>query len=102
MGIFSIKFALFLLALIFLYYFLPKKVQWIILLVFSLFYYLIVGGKKAFLFVTLTIISTFVSALFIQKLANEYKGKIADKSLRKEEKLALKRINQNIRFVIAS
>ena len=92
MALFSLKFLLFLIALLVFYYLLPKKYQWIVLLFFSIAFYFICGSVKAGIFIVATVVSTFFGARKIDSLNQDYKTRIKDKEhpLSKDEKAALK------------
>lgn len=66
----SIKFLLFFAIVLFGYYIIPKKAQWVWLLAASVFFY--VSSKPVFLvFLGASILITYLSALYMKKLDNE-------------------------------
>lgn len=67
MSLVSNTFVLFVLAAVLLYYLVPKKMQWIILLVFSYLYYLS-GNAKYVLFILFSTIVTYVFAVLIERM----------------------------------
>lgn len=91
MDILSFSFLLFTICLVILYYVVPKKCQWILLLVFSLFFYCL-GGIKSTLFILITATSTYGAARYIQQISDSQKQYIkAHKTeLSKEEKKQIK------------
>lgn len=100
MSITSLKFPFFVLGIAFVYYVIPKKFQWVwLLLVSSVFYLNLSRNLSVYLLVT--IISVFVLGLFMEKRENEYKDKLArlkageitgDKKTLKEENKKRKRV----------
>ncbi len=93
MSLFSIKFIVFLILTVCLYYGLPKKWQWKILLIASLVFYYICGGWSAGIFICVTIVTTFAGARAIDREAAAHKERLknGDHPLTKEEKAKLKR-----------
>lgn len=67
----SISFFIFIFFTILLYYIVPKKLQWVILLISSYIFYLS-SGVKLVAFLLFTTVTTFFSALFIGKLNEKY------------------------------
>ena len=74
-----------------LYYTLPKKVQWIFLLICSYGFYLY-GGVKPLFFILLTTISTFGAGLWMGKYERQYKEYLAEHrdDMDRSERRALK------------
>lgn len=64
------EFFLFIICAALLYYIMPKRIQWIWLLVLSYAYYL-TFGKKIVFFIVFTTITTFLGALIIAKINRE-------------------------------
>lgn len=93
MSIISLKFVIFVLGLLFLYYIMPKKYRWLILLFGSvIFYYL--SSKKLIVFVLLNTIVTFFTALIINKTNDRIKNVdkediVLKKKLTKRKKIIL-------------
>lgn len=79
MSFLSLAFAVFFLAAMLLYYTLPKRFQWIVLLTGSVVFYLW-SGPKYILYVLATALATYVSALLIER----------ENRLLKERKASLK------------
>lgn len=90
----SVTFVVFLLAAVALYYLVPKKAQWALLLVASYVFYL-AGGLKTVLYLLVTTVSVYLAALLLTRL-NEKK-----KQLAKEEKAALARNKRQKKWVLA-
>lgn len=98
MDILSFGFLMFTVLLIVLYYAFPKKYQWVLLLVFSLFFYSM-GGIKSVLFILITATSTYAAARYIQQ-NNDYQKKYIKEhksELSKEEKNQFKAMNKKKR-----
>ena len=67
MTLFSVKFFIFLLAIIFLYFTVFRKHQNLALIIFSAFFALSMGGKRTLVFLFFTLITTYGGARFIEK-----------------------------------
>lgn len=91
MSFVSINFAFFVLACVLVYYIVPKKYRYIVLLGFSYAFYLCIGIKYI-TYILVTTLSTFVLGLYINKLGTEQKIYIKEnkETLTKEEKKAYK------------
>ena len=91
MNFVSFNFLVFLLAVIILYYALPKKVQWIVLLSANYVFYLLSGIEQA-AFIIFTTLLTFFAALLMQKYWDEHAAFMAEnkESMSREEKKAAK------------
>ena len=91
----SAAFLLFVAIVTLVYFVVPKKGQWIILLLASYAFYLM-SSPKTFVFVLLTTITTFWGARVIGGYEASYKAYIKEnkESLEKEQKKALKAANQ--------
>lgn len=91
MSFISIDFALFVTAVLFVYYLFPKRSRWVVLLVASYVFYGFTGFKY-FAYILVTTVSAYVCALFIEKRGAEQKKYLSEnkESLTKEEKKAYK------------
>ena len=91
MSFISAQFTVFMICTLLVFYLVPKKWQWCVLLVASYYFYLCTGWKNA-CFILLTTISTFLIAILIAKLTEKQKEYIRQnkESLTKEEKKAYK------------
>ncbi|MBO4418700.1 MAG: MBOAT family protein [Oscillospiraceae bacterium] len=90
MSILSIPFLLFAAGLMIVYFALPNRFQWWVLLAFSLGFYAL-GGLANVPFILATSLSVWGAALYIQRNTNAQKAYIkANKDLSKEEKAAYK------------
>ena len=70
MSITSLAFAVFVFALLLIYYGVPKKYQWVVLLCASLFFYLAVGGK-AIIYVLLTSVTVYAATNMMQSVSQK-------------------------------
>ncbi|MBO6214978.1 MAG: MBOAT family protein, partial [Lachnospiraceae bacterium] len=70
MSIVSIQFLLFLAILTAVYFIVPKKGQWIVLLLGSYFFYIAVGGIGGFLFIMLSSLSVYGTARIVYGMEN--------------------------------
>lgn len=87
----SYEFVIFILACFLLYYIVPKKFQWMILLAASYFFYFMAGTFFP-LFIFITSFSTYLAGRVLNKLSDEQQNYIAQRKaeLTKEEKKAYK------------
>lgn len=97
----SYSFLAFLLILFLLYYIVPKKCQWVLLLIASYVFYAH-AGWECFLFIGVTTITTYGAGLLIDRNHNQQKAYLAENkaSLSKEEKKAYKEKQKNKRFAL--
>lgn len=91
MSIVSLSFVLFLVATFVLYYALPKRCQWIILLVASIGFY-IAGGVEHSIYILVTASTVYLATILLQKLTLVRKQYLKDHkdTLSKEEKASYK------------
>ena len=90
MSFVSYEFIGFLALLLLLYYLLPKRFQWGLLLLSSLFFYAC-SGLKNLIFIVTTVFSTWFAAIMIEKVWAKQDDWIAGhKELKREEKKAYK------------
>lgn len=95
MALNSIKFLIFLVLVVGLYYISPKKYKWVILLVSSYIFYYLSSSKLVF-FLLLSTLSIYLAGLWIEK----QNDKITD-DLTKEEKKAIKlKIKRNKKRIL--
>ncbi|MBR2187991.1 MAG: MBOAT family protein, partial [Eubacterium sp.] len=92
MSILSLPFLGFLTIVFILYYALPRRYQWVVLLVSGILFYYLCSGLKAGLFIVITIITTFAGARRIDRLNREQKQAVkeAGKEASRDEKKAIK------------
>lgn len=92
MSIISMKFVLFVLALTVLYYCIPKRGQWLVLLAASALFYCAAGLRTAG-YILLTALSTYGAALWIEKVTRDQRSRLASgrETMSREEKSALKK-----------
>lgn len=83
----SYEFLLFFAAVLFLYYLLPGRIQWLVLLAASYLFYLS-GGWKLAGFILATTVSTWLLGLKLGKLQKETRAYIKEHGLGREEKKA--------------
>lgn len=100
MSLISFKFILFCIILLLCYFFLPKKCQWIVLLVFSLFFYFLSGINNS-IYIIITAFSTWLSALWIEKVGQKTKIYIKENpTLDIEDKKIIKNKSKNKKKLI--
>lgn len=88
MSILSVRFAFFVLALLVVYYIMPKKIRWIVLLAGSIIYYYL-SSEKLIIFILLSTLSIYIIGLLINKQNTKIKEIQSD--LNKEEKAIIKK-----------
>lgn len=95
MSLTSVYFIILLVVLIPVYYLVPKKCQWFVLLAASMIFYCVGGGLNV-LYVIFTALSTFIATSYIQKVYTKQKEyiKANKETLSKEDKKALKAKNK--------
>ena len=95
MSLVSFKFLLFCLSLLICYFALPKKFQWIVLLVFSLIFYALAGIENS-IYIVITSLSTWLGALLLENVRNKTKQYIKEnkETLTIEEKSLIKKKTQ--------
>ena len=87
----SFNFLCFFLVVIILYYAVPKKFQWVLLLLASYAFYIASGLIQVFFIAGSTFI-TYLSGILMQKRRDRYKGELeAAKGLEKEQRQQLKK-----------
>lgn len=91
MSLTSIEFLLFAMAVVFLYYILPKRVQWYVLLAASLLFYSL-AGMRSVVYILVTASSTYVATRMMQQIADRQRAAIRESviPLSREEKTNLK------------
>ena len=99
MSLVSTGFLLFLLAGVIVYYIIPKKMQWVWLLVFSCFYYLC-SGYKSIIFIITTTILTYFAGVFLNK-ENERIKNIPAQADRSEKKKIKEDVKRRKKLIVA-
>ena len=101
MSLTSIQFLLFLSVLVVLYYLIPKRFQWILLLFASLIFYCFAGIQHA-IYILITATSTYAATRWMQKITNQQKQylKAHKETLSKEDKSLIKKQNNTKRKAI--
>ena len=97
MSLISEVFILFMFLLLVLYFIVPKRFQWICLLVFSLAFY-VAGGLKSIIFIFITALSAYFCGIAIEDIHKKTKAYIKEnkKILSREEKTAYKKQKNSI------
>lgn len=97
----SYSFLFFLIALFLLYYLIPKKGQWCLLLVASYIFYAF-AGWECILFIALTTLTTYGAGMLINRNFDKQKQYLAEhkETLAKEEKKAYKEKEKKKRFAL--
>lgn len=87
----TLAFLAFLAAVIFVYYIVPKRAQWVILLIASYCFYLFNGFKHVFFLLGTTLV-TYIAALLMQKRRDRYEAELAANSgITRDEKQEMKK-----------
>jgi len=98
MSFISLKYALFLLELLVVYYIFPKKHRYLVLLIGSLIFYYISSGVYS-VFLIVSVLSVYLLGLIIDR--ENTKLKLIDPDISKEEKKALKKqIKKNKKLIV--
>ena len=103
MSLFSSSFILFVLIVIGLYFLLPKKCQWVILLAASMFFYL-ASGWQGMIYVLVTIVLQYVLALALDRKNANMARELSAEGLNGNQKKEIKKryASQKKRFVLVS
>lgn len=80
MAFFSWKFILFLIVSVTVYYIIPGRFQWLVLLASSGWYYLVGGGPRAAVFVAVTVLTTWGGASLMDWIAHMEEKKFLRKA----------------------
>ncbi|MBR0414977.1 MAG: MBOAT family protein [Clostridia bacterium] len=101
MSITALSFVVFIFALLAIYYLLPKKFQWVVLLVASICFY-IYGGFTTIIYVLISAACVFAATHLLQNQANKTKAFIKEHKaeLTREEKKAVKQKSKQRRRLI--
>lgn len=101
MSIFSLEFMVFMTMLVALYFLLPKKCQWVVLLVASMVFYL-ASGWKGIVFILVTVDTQFFLALALERKNNDMAEELASGELDGKQKKQIKQkyATQKKRYVL--
>ena len=101
MAFFSWQFIVFLIVSVTVYYMIPGRFQWIVLLISSGWYYLVGGGPRAAVFVAVTVVTTWGGACLMDRIPQREETKLRSGEdagetgkLSREQKKALKAVVQ--------
>ena len=101
MAFFSWQFIVFLIVSVTVYYLIPGRFQWIVLLISSGWYYLVGGGLRAAVFVAVTVVTTWGGACLMDRIPQREEKKLRSGEdagetgkLSREQKKALKAVVQ--------
>ena len=89
MNLFSLEFLILLFVLLILYYLVPKKMQWICLLIASLFFY-IYSDLKNIVFIGITSVTTWYASIVMMKLTEQFQLEKKREGITKELRKQLK------------
>lgn len=103
MSVFSVTFIGFMTILVALYFLLPKKFQWVVLLVASTVFYL-TSGWQGMIFILTTIISQYLLALILERKNGEMAEELAANQLDNKQRKQLKQryVSQKKWYVLFS
>lgn len=90
MSIFSVSFLGFVAVLTGLYFFVPKRYQWLVLLAASTLFYLS-GGWQGIFYILVTIISQYILALALERRNGEMNRRLLEEGLDGRQKKQIKR-----------
>ena len=101
MAFFSWQFIVFLIVSVTVYYMIPGRFQWIVLLISSGWYYQVGGGPRAAVFVAVTVVTTWGGACLMDRIPQREEKKLRSGEdagetgkLSREQKKALKAVVQ--------
>ena len=106
MAFFSWQFITFLTISVVVYYLIPGRFQWLVLLASSAWYYLVGGGPRAAVFVSVTVVTTWGGALLMDRIQDteekrfRRKEQVGDGKLSREQKRTLKSLVQKKKRMI--
>ena len=96
----SFNFLIFFCIVFFVYYIVPKKIQWIVLLIASIYFYIHTSFQYIFYVLFVSII-TYVGSILITRLDNNYKKDIENyTNITKDEKKIVKKSLQRKKKII--
>ena len=102
MSITTLNYLGFVLIVLLLYYILPRKCQWIVLLVGSVAYYLTADDPKYIIFLSASIVSTWFFGLLMQRMNDKQKEAVkADGVDREAKKIIKEKFKKKKRWVLA-
>jgi len=104
MSFISFEFAIFVIALLFVYYLFPAKYRWFVLLGASSVFYALCG-LKYIVYISFTIITTYFAAVFVEKIIDKQNAYLSENkgNLSKDEKKEYKnKCKKNQRRIIAA
>lgn len=98
----TLKFLIFFCTVVLMYYIVPKKIQWLVLLLASVYFYLCASVKYA-IFVLLATVATYIGALIIDKIEVKQKEylKANKEKLSKEDKKTYKNKIEKKKKIVA-
>ena len=76
MAFFSWQFICFLIVAVTVYYLIPGRFQWIVLLISSAWYYFVGGGPRAAVFVAVTVVTTWGGACLMDSIQKKEELKL--------------------------
>ena len=101
MSFFSLTFLIFVLILAALYFLIPGKYQWILLLAGSYVFYIWAGGWRASLFLITTTVTVFAGGLIMDRIAESYsRNKPEDKKEQKKQKALIQKKKRVVMVVV--
>lgn len=100
MSIISLKFAVFLVAVVLLYFIMPKKIRWCVLLLSSYIYYFLSSAELS-IFLLITTVSIYLATIYMNKIDIKTKEKCngQEKDIKKKLKAKAK-TNKKIILII--
>lgn len=90
MSLFSLEFIAFVAILIVLYFALPKKCQWVVLLIGNVAFYLS-GGFESVYFIVITIVTQYVLGLILERKNRQAAQLLSAEGVTSEDKKAIKK-----------
>ena len=96
MSVISVSFVSLLVSVFIVYYLMPKRCRWMVLLAASTVFYL-ASGAGSFVYMLITSVTVYAAARFMQHVSDEQKVYFKANKLTREEKAAVRKKNRRIR-----
>ena len=96
MSVISVSFISLLVSVFILYYLMPRRFRWMVLLAASTVFYL-ASGAGSFVYMLITSVTVYAAARFMQHVSDEQKAYFKANKLTREEKAAVRKKNRRIR-----
>ena len=96
MSVLSMSFIALLAGVLIVYYLVPQRLRWTVLLAASMIFYL-TAGVNSLVYMLVTSVAVYASACYMQRVADEQKAYFKANKLSREEKAAIRQKNRKKR-----